>query len=886
MVRMCENLKACRRGCPESTGELPFGVDTVATLPAKMEDCFAAAALEEVYNYLRGYAGLFCVLQAWMQATPEELAAAGLGTLPATLKDAGATTAVDAEEDELDSASGAELLALLHGVMCTHDDYGEFQAEAANDKTQTPGKAAKKEPTSNKTKMARTLQDANFDKEDFIKRMEVTIKRKNEKEVLVEVLKHNHGSELEHFCYPLGIGSSVVLQNMYDNEWEYWVKVREHGKRRQAVSYEENLKKMKEVAEDPANMAAIEKDLGSFEVPLGDASPDAKAGPDPSAHKFAQSKEALEKFTGSVMGKIGKLRLYGKAEDRMKQATLVTAKKSFDKPGSPTEAKLKASARAAIRTARNVVKDIGLEKARGLGGLLPLAKLSEDHSERGSHSLFSKKLGLALPIPLTELPTSCKDGTVPPNIQRISIIDWVKFFLQYNHWHVFAGLRRPDKIREKKIWSAWWERYRIHDPSHPIFEAADNGKVDLCRTAAVVLHGDEGRGRRRQAFFVLSFHSVLGRGTTDSLGSKANNVLHTSTKKVRKPYLKMNLNFKGHSYTTRFVTGVLPRGRYGDGDKHFIDLLSAAYDDFKFLQTAGLVDRPDACSEHMLMQRNPSAKKRVECATFVKQVLIMSWPPAVRIIDKWDRLAEHFAFDIFHTFHLGVGKYFVGSVLAILSNFESGNVERRFQQLTAKFREWCRRTGHTMIVAKLTKDLITWEATTDYPFGSWFKADLTTTLLEWIESLEGSLTDPLFLLAIDATKCINRFFRILYSEGVWLAVETAAQTGQLASKFLRRYEQLAVQAYSDEITLFSLPPKLHPLHHFATQLLASARAGQLALNPLAYSTQMSEDLVGRPSRLSRRVGSRLVISRTLQRYLKASYAQWVCAGLIIETKSS
>ena len=52
-----------------------------------------------------------------------------------------------------------------------------------------------------------------------------------------------------------------------------------------------------------------------------------------------------------------------------------------------------ASARSAIRIARNVVKDIGLEKARGLGGLLPLARVSEDHSERGSHSLLSKKTG-------------------------------------------------------------------------------------------------------------------------------------------------------------------------------------------------------------------------------------------------------------------------------------------------------------------------------------------------------------------------------------------------------------------------------------------------------------------------------------------------------------
>ena len=607
----------------------------------------------------------------------------------------------------------------------------------------------------------------------------------------------------------------------------------------------------------------------------------------------------------------------------------------FDRlPGCPRLIQFvsaQASARSAIRTARNVIKDIGLEKARGLGGLLPLAKVSEDHSEKGSYSLLSKKLGLALPIPLTQMPTDCADGAVQPNIDRISVIDWVKYFLKYNHWHVLAGLRRPDKIREKKIWKAWWERYRIHDPSHPIFEAADEGKVDLCRTAAVVLHGDEGRGRRRQALFVLSFHSMLGRGTTDSLGTKPDNVSRTSRKKVRKPYLKMNLNFKGHSYTTRFVTGVLPRGFYGDGDKHFFGLLSAAYDDLKFLGTQGLEDGqgnrhwlcclktigdwPFLAKAGCLQRTYANAVKSINqeasgvchlCEagfshapfeqigtrrpawshTLNASSPFRSWPPALRIIDNKERLAEHFAFDIFHTFHLGVGKYFLGSVLAILSNFESGNVERRFQQLTAKFREWCKRTGHTMIVSKLTKDLITWEATTDYPFGSWFKADLTTTLMEWIESLEGSLTDPLFLLAMDATKCINRFFRILYSEGVWLAVETAALTGQLASKFLRRYEQLAVQAHSNEITLFSLPPKLHPLHHFAIQLLDSARAGKLALNPLAYSTQMSEDLVGRPSRLSRRVGSRLVISRTLERYLKSCYSEWVRTGLLIETKCS
>ena len=587
-----------------------------------------------------------------------------------------------------------------------------------------------------------------------------------------------------------------------------------------------------------------------------------------------------------------------------------------------------ASARSAIRIARNVVKDIGLEKARGLGGLLPLARVSEDHSERGSHSLLSKKLGLALPIPLTETPTDCIDGQVkvPKGIRRISIKDWVQYFLRNNHWHVLAGLRRPDKVREQKIGKAWWERYRVHDPSHRIFKAAEEGKVDLGRTAAAVLHGDKGRGRRRNAFFVLSFHAVLGRGTNQSVPSKSK-----STTTVRKPYLKMGLNFKGHSFTTRFVTGVLPRAAYGDQDIHFFDLLSAAYDDAKFLETVGLEDKqgnkhwlcfvktigdwPFLAKAGCLQRTYANSIKAVNqvpsgichlceagydhapfeqigtrqpkwLSTINRSLPFKSWPLAARIVDDTERLAEHFAFDLFHTFHLGVGKYFAASVVAILSTLESGgNIEQRFQQLTAKYQEWCRRTGHTMFVSKLTKDLITWEATSDYPKGSWFKGDLTTTLMEWIESLDGSVTDPMLVLAMDATKSINLFFRILYSEGVWLEVETAARAGQLVSKFLRRYDELARMAHSDQVTLWALAPKLHPLHYVAIELLASARAGRKALNPLTYSTQMSEDLVGRPSRLSRRVGSRLVVQRTLERYLQSCYGEFVRAGLLIETKS-
>ena len=581
-----------------------------------------------------------------------------------------------------------------------------------------------------------------------------------------------------------------------------------------------------------------------------------------------------------------------------------------------------------------MVRDIGVAKARTIGGLLPLAQVSQNHSERDCHVLLSKKLDLSLPIPLTAVPSrhdsNPDDETISDckAIRRISLTDWAEYLLNANHWHVLCGLLRPDAQREQSIWRAFWKKYQCHDPAHPIFKAAADNGLDFGRTAAILLHGDEGRGRRRQAFFVLSWHSVLGRGTNPSLA--AGGFTKGSAKRVRKPYLKMALNLKGHAYTTRFVTGVLPKSLYNDDGGPFFDLLAAAYEDAKFLGTVGLKDAKGKRHWLVLLKtigdwpflakagcldrtyaNSVKTEKQLAAGFFhlceagydhapLEQIgtrrpnwistvgsssPFRSWPEAARIYGRdHEQLAQHFAYDLFHTFHLGVGKNFCGSVIALLSELESGsNVEQRFQQLTEKYRGWCKATGHSTIVSKLTKDLITWEATTDYPKGSWFKGALTTNIMLWIESLDGSVEEPLLLLALDAAKAVNRFFRIVYAEGVWLSVETSSLAGQLLSKFLRRYDQLAAASYADERTLFDYPPKVHLLHHFAVELLQSASAGREGLNPLSYSTQMSEDMVGRPSRLSRRVAPRTVVRRTLERYLLSCYARWVESGLFVES---
>lgn len=56
-----------------------------------------------------------------------------------------------------------------------------------------------------------------------------------------------------------------------------------------------------------------------------------------------------------------------------------------------------------------------------------------------------------------------------------------------------------------------------------MFQEAAAGRLDLQSTLPLLIHGDEGRGRRHAAHFVLSFHSMLGFGfSKDGCSRKKN----------------------------------------------------------------------------------------------------------------------------------------------------------------------------------------------------------------------------------------------------------------------------------------------------------------------------------------------------------------------------
>ena len=153
----------------------------------------------------------------------------------------------------------------------------------------------------------------------------------------------------------------------------------------------------------------------------------------------------------------------------------------------------------------------------------------------------------------------------PHGVKGLKLQDWCRFLLHRNCWHMLCGLLRPDRSREKAIWSDFWAKFEKAQPEHEVFSLARAGKIQLSNAAAIVYHGDEGRGRKKQPFLVTSFKSCLGSGLAPGLkASKA--------KGASQHYLKQKCNYVGSVYTTHMLSCVLPKHLYRKDDESVQDI--------------------------------------------------------------------------------------------------------------------------------------------------------------------------------------------------------------------------------------------------------------------------------------------------------------------------
>ena len=154
--------------------------------------------------------------------------------------------------------------------------------------------------------------------------------------------------------------------------------------------------------------------------------------------------------------------------------------------------------------------------------------------------MLARRYNLQLPVPLSNLPK-------PPGIRytgdfrAIALRDWCQFLVDCNMWHLLVGLKKPDARQERAILAEFWKRYKLLYPQHQIWDTFQRHGVDPACCAPMLLHGDEGRGRKKAPFLVCAYHSMIGFGT-----------LASNEARTRRPYLQMRLNILAAAICTGY----------------------------------------------------------------------------------------------------------------------------------------------------------------------------------------------------------------------------------------------------------------------------------------------------------------------------------------------
>ena len=583
------------------------------------------------------------------------------------------------------------------------------------------------------------------------------------------------------------------------------------------------------------------------------------------------------------------------------------------------------SYRAAIRTARGVVQDIGEHAASSSGGLVQLSKVSESHSERDGQKIIAKKFKLAIPVDIVDLPKT-PGMRYTGNFSVISLKSWAQYIVNMGCWNMLVGLSKSDPQREQDLLRTFWSRYQKLFPTHTVFDTIAKEQIDVSRLAPLLFHGDEGRGRKRSGLLVLSYHAMLGKGTQASREER---------KGKKRPYLNFNLNYIGSTHSTRFITGVLPKMvkdhvacdalfkfvvddslamfhqgvQNREGTTYRMVVLSVS-GDWQFLVKAGGLTRSYSNVEKR--PRGVNSNPRGICHLCRGGQLNVPWedfgfthkplwrqtqfqddpfqPGNVSHFVRWPhqpgKTPAIFCFDLWHCYHLGAGKVFLASCLSLISDrMASSNIQDRFEELTEQYLSFCERMHKAPFLTQLTKENLGWQDRSSYPNGQWSKGHVTTLLGEFVEDWcsRNDISDsPMLQQCARANAAIGRCMRKMYAAGLFLTTNDAVEISSAALLFLREYQQLATSAYNQSLSLFSYMPKHHALSEIFWDLKEAAETEgiQFCLNPLIWAVQISEDYIGKTSRTSRKCSAQQVILRTLQRCLQATYKHWCDCGYI------
>lgn len=567
-----------------------------------------------------------------------------------------------------------------------------------------------------------------------------------------------------------------------------------------------------------------------------------------------------------------------------------------------------ASCSSQITTAQAVTSEMG-DAAAHRSGIKRWADVQNKNSERDVNRIV-KKQRTSLDVKISMLRIQEKD------VAWINPKAWLQFIINHGLLYMLSGLIYETRNLVGTVWTEFWRRYEILNPDFSLF-SDDN--FDPAYTIGLFLHGDEGRTLKRGGLMVTSIQSVLGHGFREK------------RLKRRRDESRLHVNFAGHTFLTRFVLSVYPKTMYQSDPDFFHEAMDLMTVELKDLLDTGIRDRQTNAvykfciigvkGDMPYLQKigklkrswNTTVKRgsaRVAprgvchlCLAGTNQYPCEDtsdspcWKPTIGVQAPWDvtpgllkvlphnksHPGSYFKPDLWHCVHLGIGKSFIASVLQLcLEHVPMTNNDDRFDWLTNHYSRWCRANRTACFVSKISAYLVSYNDATGAS-GNWSKGSLTSNLMRWLVPLLVDIGggDRTLARCKEAAANMNLTLSFLYNAPLFLEHNECEYVYTKGMSFLQTYTSLAAEMFNaGRWHLFPLFPKIHAVHHVWLTIREDQLASRFALNPLTASCQQDEDVIGRVSRVSRRVNIRQVTLRTLQRHLMSCYSIWTGAKVL------
>ena len=155
---------------------------------------------------------------------------------------------------------------------------------------------------------------------------------------------------------------------------------------------------------------------------------------------------------------------------------------------------------------------------------------------------------------------------------------WIRFMDKFQRLSLIFGARTLPEIAP--ILRTFWQRYEQQFPNHMVFERARQGRLRLEQTLPVYIHADEGRTLKKRGLFIAQWQVTFGKG----VGKK--NTPDIIQQRIAD--LRLQPNYKGHSFTTRFLAGMMLKADYVDEPENLDSLLEYICEDLAMLGDSGI----------------------------------------------------------------------------------------------------------------------------------------------------------------------------------------------------------------------------------------------------------------------------------------------------------